>query len=394
MKKILLILFIVLVFIIVFFVLITNSLNKKSANNNTQTTSASLNTTRNPQQTASIKQSFNREIKTIPQDLKAKLNSLNTLLPFQNAEFAVVYSPIVDQYIVQLKTPQGQLAFNQWIQQQGIQDVSTNKNLFIFTQEPIDQYIQNVENIYSSKLNQIHSATPTPDPNQSPTPTPDQTHQDLQQLNDFLNIMMKIPDISSVDVNPSQTPNNFQPSTTINQPSPSINPPSLTLYSLFQEIGQQVGIPPKILEGVLHAETPSTFNLTSDQINQYSQPGAVIPGCRPNECSATGPMQMSIGIDGNGSSSCPQCCWQGKCYGYCPNAWVSYGSGNPCNLRDNITAAARKLKNQSGAVDPNNWTEAQVYKAIKSYYGNCTVTYPRFNNLTYCGYIWNYYQNP
>ncbi len=387
MKKILLILFIVLVFFIVFFVLITNSLNKKDSRSSNQTAPSSVNITTYPQQITQLQKSFSREIALLPQNVKAKLNTLNTLLPFQNADFAVAYNPILNKYIIQLKSPQGQSVFNQWTQQQGINDISANKDLFIFTQEPIDQYINTVENIYSSKLNQIHNSTPTPDPNQSPTPIPDQTHQDLQQLNDFLSIMMNTSDISSTDVNPSQTPNNLQP-------SPSINPPSLTLYSLFQEIGQQVGIPPKILEGVMHAETPSTFNLTSDQINQYSQPGAIIPGCRPNECSATGPMQMSIGIDGNGSSSCPQCCWQGKCYGYCPNAWVSYGSGNPCNLKDNITAAARKLKNQSGAVDPNNWTEAQVYQAIKSYYGNCTVTYPRFNNLTYCGYIWNYYQNP
>jgi hypothetical protein len=160
--------------------------------------------------------------------------------------------------------------------------------------------------------------------------------------------------------------------------------------TLFETIGNTIGVPPKILAAIMQIESPSTYNLTAEQINTYSQPEVIMPGCGPNECSATGPMQMTTGIDRNGSPSCSECCWKGKCLTECPNQWSVYGQGNPCNLADNITAAAKKLKHDSGATSMD-WTREQVYEAAYHYYGNCTVAYERLGNRTYCEFVWWYY---
>jgi hypothetical protein len=166
-----------------------------------------------------------------------------------------------------------------------------------------------------------------------------------------------------------------------------------SIRKLFNEVGSQVGVPPAILEAVMLMESPSTFNLDSQQIRQYSLPGNVISGCRPNQCSATGPMQMTIGYDYNRSTSCSGCCWGGRCLTRCPNAWATFGEGNPCNLKDNIYAAARKLKNDSGAQSSSNWTKEQVFRAAERYYGDCTERFSGKNNMTYCEFVWWYYQN-
>jgi len=141
----------------------------------------------------------------------------------------------------------------------------------------------------------------------------------------------------------------------------------------------------------MHIESSSTFGLSPEDVAQYSQEGARLPGCGPNVCSATGPMQMTTGTDDSRSSTCSNCCWNDKCLTSCPNQWAVYGQGHPCNLLDNVFAAARKLKNDSGADSPTNWTQEQVYQASRRYYGNCTVKYERLGNRTYCEYVWWYY---
>jgi hypothetical protein len=184
------------------------------------------------------------------------------------------------------------------------------------------------------------------------------------------------------------------------RPSQSSSSPTRTpstrafssIRELLNEVGSQVGVPPAVLEGVMLMEDASTFNLDAQQVREYSLPGNVIPGCRPNQCSATGPMQMTIGRDSNGSTSCSGCCWMGSCINQCPNAWATYGEGNPCNLKDNVYAAARKLKNDSGAQSSTNWTQEEVYRAARRYYGDCTERFPGRNNMTYCEFVWWYYQ--
>lgn len=187
-------------------------------------------------------------------------------------------------------------------------------------------------------------------------------------------------------------------------PLPSLPVPSLpviegrqfsSLREIFNEVGAQTGVPPVIIEAVLQVEMPSVFRYTPEQIRQYSLPGNTIPNCRPNVCSATGPMQMTIGRDADNNPLCPKCCWKGSCLdtkGGCPNAWAAYGQGNPCNLKDSIAAAARKLKKDSRSTSATNWSQEETYRASYRYYGNCTVKYPRLGDRTYCEYVWWYYQ--
>lgn len=160
---------------------------------------------------------------------------------------------------------------------------------------------------------------------------------------------------------------------------------------LFNTVRNEIEVPPKILAAVMHIEMPSTFILSPEKVAQYSQEGARLPGCGPNVCSATGPMQMTTGTDDSRSSTCSNCCWNDKCLTSCPNQWAVYGQGDPCNLLDNVFAAARKLKNDSGSDSPTDWTQEQVYQASRRYYGNCTVKYERLGNRTYCEYVWWYY---
>jgi len=186
-------------------------------------------------------------------------------------------------------------------------------------------------------------------------------------------------------------------------PTPSPLPISenvRSLRELFKEVEGKVFVPAAILEAVAKIEMSTTFTYTPSQISQYATPGNTIPGCGPNICSATGPMQMTIGRDMNGDTTCPRCG-----VGFCPNAWSGYKNAvnsfggyshtpNVCNLRDNIYGAAAKLKNDSGTAKTNlNWTRAQVNEAGRRYYGNNSIKYPRLNNMTYGEFVWWYYQN-
>lgn len=186
-------------------------------------------------------------------------------------------------------------------------------------------------------------------------------------------------------------------STSSGSSSSSLNPgtggaaPAVSVKSLrdiFMEVEQKVQIPARIIEGVLLVESPATFNFSETEIQNYSQPGATIPSCRPNACSAAGPMQMTTGIDNVGSSRCGGCGLN-----QCPNAWAQYGQGlQPCNLRDSIYAGAAKLKKDSGNKG-GAWTQDQVYRAATSYYGSCgdNYRYTRLGGRTYCEFLWWYY---
>lgn len=229
-----------------------------------------------------------------------------------------------------------------------------------------------------------------------PTPTPDEAIMIIKKL---LELFLSLPSSTDSDSSsPDGSITGFPTGPTPDSSSPPVPKPAFaSLRDIFQEVGGQIGVPPLILKAVMQIEMPSTFNLTSDQVKEYSTPGKTIPGCGPNVCSATGPMQMTIGVDNTGNSLCPNCCWKGVCrntQGGCPNAWATYGSGlAPCNLKDNVYGAARKLKKDSGAMSSVDWTQEQVYQAARRYYGDCTVAYSRLGNRTYCEYVWWYYKN-
>lgn len=180
-------------------------------------------------------------------------------------------------------------------------------------------------------------------------------------------------------------------------------PPTATAVKsfreIFTEVGGKVGVPPRLLESVLAIEHGDyLINFTSEQVSAYSVPGAVIPKCGPNECSAAGAMQMTIGVDNRGSSVCAAC---GEGLKQCPNMWGAYGKSvntnggythppNPCNLRDNIYAAAAKIKNDSGNSG-GPWTKEQVFRVGLRYYGSCSKKFSFLNDMTYCEFLWWHY---
>lgn len=188
-----------------------------------------------------------------------------------------------------------------------------------------------------------------------------------------------------------------------NAPASQSAPPTATsvktFRELFNEIGGKMGIPPRLLEGVLVIEHGDyLLNFTSDQVNAYSAVGAVIPKCGPNNCSAAGAMQMTIGVDDRGSSVCAHC---GSGLTQCPNMWGAYGRSvntnggythapNPCNLRDNIYAAAAKIKSDSGNTG-GAWTREQVFSVGLHYYGSCSERFAHLNDKSYCEFLWWYY---
>lgn len=202
------------------------------------------------------------------------------------------------------------------------------------------------------------------------------------------------------------TPN---PTPSAPQQTPEGTPINQTYANLsdFKDyVGEKTGVPLCVLEAISYIEYPTVWDYTPEQFNNYIQPGAVIPNCPLNLCSASGHMQMTTGIDDRGDTTCGRC---GA--GYCPNAWASYGNAvnqydsathtpNVCNLRDSEFAAAKKLKTDSGTdfSNRNNWQEEAYMRAGTRYYGSCSSGHSYdFNtrgfpqevptSLTYCEFL-------
>jgi len=141
-------------------------------------------------------------------------------------------------------------------------------------------------------------------------------------------------------------------------------------------------------------EYQTVWGYTPSQINQYIQPGQVIPNCPLNLCSAAGHMQMTTGFDDQGSPACNRCGLTS-----CPNAWADHGKAvveyeganyipNVCNLRDSTFGSARKLKKDSGTAPGDmNWNTQHYLKAGKAYYGSGTQRFERLGNRTYGEYM-------
>ncbi len=299
----------------------------------------------------------------------------------------------------------------------------------VATQTPVPTSIPTTNPNPTSSVNPTNGPSPTPgsptsspsptsqpgatNPPNQPTPTPCVTEAPRTNNSGPMNLIIGLFDIVINGTNVTNpcstgpTPTISTSVTEIPTPSVSVSPTPITdgslinFRELFSEIETKFGVPSRITEAVLTIESPNLLNLTSDQINLYSQPGNTIPGCGPNVCSATGPMQMTIGTDNKGSTFC-SACGSGRT---CPNAWSYYGnsvnnynspphSSNVCNLRDNVYGAALKLKSESKATSMP-WTKEQVYRAAESYYskGACSdnFRYKRLGNRTYCEFVWWYY---
>jgi len=337
-----------------------------------------------------------------------RINELKNKTPIINSDFTIDYSYPTDTFIVYEKTPQAKEKFLNFLKENHLEELEDTK-IFIFTQDSKEEFQNKIENILikSKESSFFNSISPTTSSSTSssfisPSSISNSSENSLSILADLLKIMLAPQSVNlPPNISPTILPINISPTEpVITQPIEKLNSIPNSLSELFEEISIKVGVPKKILEAVLQIETPSTFNLSSSEIQQYSTPNNFLPNCGPNICSATGPMQMTIGVDNNGNSNCPACG-----VGFCPNAWASYGNAinilgnyshqpNPCNIRDNIYAAAWKLKNDSGAQDPSSWTKDEVFKAATRYYGSCSdeYRYSRLGGRTYCEYVWDYYQ--
>ncbi len=421
-------------FILFFLILINFLIAKKSNKNNNQSptpTISNQNIFFNNKTTPQAKKSptptanpvFTPKLLSkiiIKPEESVKITNLIKKLPLDTPDFSASYFPLSNKIVFIPKNEKGLEKINQFLIENQLDDfIKKYPSLTnIINQEEFNSFQNEEENLLQKKDNQMKNQqsrqTNYPTANSQSesiaTPSSNLENNSYSLLIDILKIILNFnqpnqttlsPTIISPTL-PSSLPTIFNP-----QINPSQNSQNYTsLQNLFNEVGEKVGVPPKILEAVLTIEMPSTFNLTSEEINRYSLPSAVIPGCGPNVCSATGPMQMTIGIDNSGSSSCSSCCNATRCLNQCPNQWNVYGSAvniftssthqpNPCNLRDNIYAAAYKLKTDSGASDPLDWTQEQVYRASERYYGSCSdkYRYARLGNRTYCEYVWWYYNN-
>jgi len=347
---------------------------------------------------------FRKKLKILTKNEREALDQFKKTLPYETENFKIVYSDYLEKFVVQLKTDQGKDAFSAWMTDKNNLLQNWFKNDAIVSREEPGQ----IEKYFYDPINNIsmRQATRNEENIPSPTPIPYTEIQKKMLSNYIMSFYKTVNNVSNSEISgpPEKNSKPIQPQPTRQQ---TITKESIDLYDLFNEVGRNIGIPTAILAGVMHIEYPSTFALSPKEIAKYSAPGGIIPGCAPNVCSATGPMQITVGIDGSGSSSCPSCCWNGKCLdrkGGCPDQWRLYGTAvdvygggthtpNPCNMRDNIYAAALKLKRDSGTAYPNNWSKDDVYRAARSYYGNCTVKYKRLDDRTYCEYVWWYYNN-
>ena len=344
--------------------------------------------------------------KPFEKNLTEKIDELKNKAPLISEDFEIEYFYPADTFVVYEKTPQAKEEFLNFLKENHLEELEDTK-IFIFIQDSKEKFQNKIENILikSKESYFFNSISPmplsSPSSLNSPLPTSNLGENSLSILVDLLKIMLASSSVNLPNnISPTTLPINISPTeAAVTQPvaKPNLIPNSLS--EIFEEVSIKVGVPKKILEAVIRIETPSTFNLSPSEIQKYSTPGNFLPHCRPNICSATGPMQITIGVDHNGNSSCPSCG-----LGFCPNAWTVYGnainilgnyshSPNPCNIRDNIYAAAWKLKKDSGATDLN-WTKDQVFRAATRYYGSCSDKYRyfRLGGRTYCEYVWDYYQ--
>jgi len=110
-----------------------------------------------------------------------------------------------------------------------------------------------------------------------------------------------------------------------------------------------------------------------------------------NSCSAAGPMQFTTGQNGRGNPKCNKCPSKSVQRDGCPNAWAIYGNGgNPCNYRDALDAAARKLKADGKLTgdDPSNQYEG-ILKAGYHYYGS-KAAIGRLGNCSYGEFVYKH----
>ncbi len=320
-------------------------------------------------------------------------------LPYKSDSLYVFYSPLVGKVIVVTKDKKNyKKEIENWIKdlkEKGIIpknfDIFSSKVVSFVSKENFEG--ENYEEEFDKEISSII---------QNSSPVSEELKDFLTRLaeglSEFSNALYEYMRQFYPSLYPSPSPESA-----LKAPIKSFKIPK-PLKDLFSEVERKVGVPERVLEAVLYIESPQFYYLPDTVLEEYLS-GKLIDGCVPNQCSAVGPMQITVGVDTYGSSLCSNCCWKGKCLdsrGGCPNQWGIYGKAiniyagekgvpNPCNLRHNIYAAAAKLKNDSGAQDLN-WSKEQVFTAAERYYGDCSVKYKRLGNRSYCEFVWEYYE--
>lgn len=112
--------------------------------------------------------------------------------PVETIDFKVAFVPSLNKIVVEKKTPQAEEMFNQWVDQNQLNDVINDKNNILFTEEkiiptPSDsihklentvknffQLMDDINSINTKSDNNSPSSTdnPTPTANKSPKPSP------------------------------------------------------------------------------------------------------------------------------------------------------------------------------------------------------------------------------
>lgn len=183
----------------------------------------------------------------------------------------------------------------------------------------------------------------------------------------------------------------------------SLNSPCLIngeLQKMLEDAANGAGIPPDILAAVVSIETRNgIFGLSKSDL---SRPYL----CRANDCGAMGATQLLTGF--GVQSSCSQAAGIDN--------WSTYACRtdpatipNPGNIPDSLYAGARMIKAISGTASNINWSKETVDQVATSYYGSCDDTYDLGSYMeaanscfsapavpqmmTYCDYLWNYYNS-
>ena len=163
--------------------------------------------------------------------------------------------------------------------------------------------------------------------------------------------------------------------------SPVTDPPpdNPEIQTAINQAASDVGIPACVLEGVGIIE--GAYNWTPDDPR--------IAQCKPNQCSAAGPFQISTGKDASGDRFCSQCSAWTRAYG-CPNVWAGR-SGNPCDFVLSSKVAAQKLKNDGPLNNTQSVQEQknQIINAGYHYYGS-NGRIPRLDNCSYGQYVYKH----
>jgi hypothetical protein len=144
------------------------------------------------------------------------------------------------------------------------------------------------------------------------------------------------------------------------------------MAAVFNEIGNQVGVPPALLAAFSSVECGRLWNASEESltswINNNEDPGHS-GCCFNNGFNCWGPAQFLYSTWGlRNPGEAPRGIPRSGSYG---DLAAKYVIAPPfmCNIREAIYAMASKIKRDSGGA--TNWTDDVIEKAAQSYCGSC-----------------------